>query len=80
MKTVDLSSEAISAAELLDMARRDPLLVRTTSGDSFVVSPADELAAEIELLRRNHAFLAMLDEFKEDQSTVPLKEVERKLR
>jgi hypothetical protein len=80
MKTVDLSSEPLSAAELLDMARTDPLLVKTARGDSFMVSPADEFATEVELLRRNHAFLAMLDEFKEDKTTIPLEEVENKLR
>ena len=80
MKTIDLSSEAVSVAELLDMARKDSLLVKTASGDSFMVSPADEFATELELLRRNHAFLAMLDEFKEDKTTVPFEQVEKELR
>ena len=44
MRTVDLSSEPLSAAELLDLARTDPLLVKTARGDSFMVSPADEFA------------------------------------
>jgi len=80
MRTVDLSSETISATELLDMARKDHLLVKTASGDSFMVSPADEFATEVELLRRNHAFLAMFDEFKEDKTTISLEQVEKELR
>lgn len=80
MKTVDLSLATLSAAELLEMARQDPLLVKSALGDSFMVTPADEFAAEVDLLRRNHAFLTMLDKFKEDKATIPLEEVERKLR
>lgn len=80
MKTIDLSAKTLSAADLLDMARKDSLLVKTANGDTFVVSEADELATEVELLRRNHAFLAMLDEFKEDAETIPLAQVEHALR
>ena len=54
MKAVDLSSEVISAAELLDMARKDPLLVKTATGDSWLPPPC-EFATEAELLRRNHS-------------------------
>ncbi len=62
------------------MARRDSLLVKTDQGDSFLVSHADEFATEVELLRRNHAFLTMLDEFKEGKERIPLDQVERELR
>jgi len=40
----------------------------------------DEFATEVELLRRNHTFLSMLDEFKKDNQTIPLEEVEKQLR
>jgi hypothetical protein len=80
VKTVDVSSESVSVTELLEMARDESLLVRTKKGDSFVVSHADEFAMEVELLRQNHAFLAMLDEFKEDRETIPLDQIERELR
>ncbi len=80
MKTIDLSLQSISISELLDMARKDPLLVKTGKGDSFVVSHADEFATEVELLRRNHSFLTMLDQLKQDEDTIPLSEVENELR
>ena len=80
MKVVDLSAKPISAAELLDMARGEPVLVKTRQGDSFVVSPADELATEVELLRRNHTFLTMLDRLKEDAESIPLAEADKQLR
>ena len=80
MKTIDLSSTSVSVAELLDLARNDSLLVKTDRGDSFVVSPTDEFATEVELLRRNHTFMTMLDEFKEEKDLIPLDRVEKELR
>lgn len=80
MKTVDLSTEPISAAEIFDMARHNSILVKTEQGDAFVVSHADEFLTEVELLRRNHAFLAMLDRLKEDEETIPQVQVETELR
>ena len=62
------------------MARGDSLLVKTEKGDSFVISQADEFVTEVELLRRNHAFLSMLDKLKEENATIPLDEVEKELR
>lgn len=80
MKTIDLSSTSVSVAELLDLARNDSLLVKTERGDSFVVSPTDEFATEVELLRRNHTFMTMLDKFKEEKDLIPLDRVEKELR
>jgi hypothetical protein len=80
MKTINLSSHPPSVDELLGMARNDALLVKTQDGDCFVVSLADEFTTEVELLRQNHAFLTMLDNFKKEDETIPLEEVEKKLR
>jgi hypothetical protein len=62
------------------MARSDSVLVKTDKGDSFLVSHADEFATEVELLRRNHAVLTMLDEFKQGKDMIPLDQVEKELR
>jgi hypothetical protein len=80
MKTITLSSNLPSVLELFEMARRDSLLVKTTKGDSFFISPTDEFETEVELLRRNHSFLTMLDKFKRETETISLEQVERELR
>lgn len=80
MKTIDLSSNLMSVDELLDTALEDLVLVKTEKGDSFVVSTTDEFNTEVELLRRNHAFLMMLDDFKSENETIPLDQVESELR
>jgi uncharacterized protein (DUF433 family) len=41
---------------------------------------ADNFSGEVELLRKNHEFLAFLDSCKNETATVPLDEVEERLR
>ena len=80
MKTIKVTSHPPSVANLLSMAREDAVLVTTESGESFLVSSADEFETEVQLLRRNHSFLTMLDELKKEAETIPLDEAEEQLR
>jgi hypothetical protein len=80
MKTIDLSVTHMSANELLDSARNESIIVRASDGTPFVLSLADDFVTEVELLRQNHAFLALLDTYKQAQKTLSLEEVEERLR
>ncbi|MDR4496995.1 MAG: hypothetical protein MRK02_03575 [Candidatus Scalindua sp.] len=80
MKTIDISSGLPSIKELLDMAKKESLLIKTKDGESFVISSTDEFDSEVELLRKNHKFLSMLDNFKSGYETIPIDEVEKHLR
>ncbi|MFQ5686522.1 MAG: hypothetical protein ACE5GV_07670 [Candidatus Scalindua sp.] len=80
MKTIDISTKKSSINELLNMAKEESILVTTKDGDSFVISSTDEFNSEVELLRKNHKFLSMLDGFKEEDEAFPIDLVEKKLR
>jgi PHD/YefM family antitoxin component YafN of YafNO toxin-antitoxin module len=80
MRTIRLDEHPPSVADLLGMADKEPVLVTTESGKSFVVSSADEFETEVELLRRNHSFLAKLDQWKLEKKSISLEEAEEKLR
>lgn len=80
MKTIELSTNAASVTELLSMARQENVLVTTEDGGSFLISNADDFETEVQLLRRNHEFLTMLDKLKRDRDTIPLEEAEKTLR
>jgi len=80
MKTIDISSGLPSIKELLDMAKKESLLIKTKDGESFVISSTDEFDSEVELLRKNHKFLSMLDNFKSSDEAIPIDEVEKNLR
>ena len=80
MKTIDLTADCPSLTEILRMAESEPVVVKTSQGESFVISAGDEFTTEVELLRRNNEFLAMLDEFKREEASTPLEQIERELR
>ena len=80
MKTVDLAVNPMTVEELLASARHESVAVKSLDGDTFVVSGADEFTTEVELLRRNHRFLELLDTWKQDHRTLSLEEVEQRLR
>ena len=80
MKTVNLAAENPSLNGLLAIARQESVLLKDENGESFLLSLADEFAGEVELLRKNHGFLAFLDSCKNETATVSLNEVEERLR
>lgn len=80
MKTIDLATHPLSVNELLNSARDDCVVVKSADGETFVISAADDLSTEVELLRRNERFMALLDSWKQDRRTISLDEVEKRLR
>jgi hypothetical protein len=80
MKTVDLATENLSLAGLLAIARKESVLLQDADGERFLLSMADDFSGEVELLRKNHEFLAFLDSCKNETATVSLDEVEERLR
>jgi len=80
MKTIDLAKNQLSLDEALRSARGESLLLRCANGEQFVVSLADDFATEVELLRKNHAFLEFLESCKKDETSVSLEEAEKRLR
>ena len=58
MKTVNLTTNEFSIQELFEMARAEPVLITEGNGDRFLLTFTDDFDTEVELLRRNHEFLA----------------------
>lgn len=80
MKTIDLGQIHVSVEELLDSARDESIVVRSADGATFVLSGTDEFTTEVELLRRHHGFLSLLDTWKQDHRTMSLEDAEKRLR
>ena len=62
MKTIDLKKERHDLGEILSMARADNLLVRSESGEDFVIERADEFEREVSVLGNNPKFMSLLEE------------------
>ena len=50
MKTIELTSRSLSLLELLRIAHREPVLIRTPSGDEYVLGAVDAFEREVELM------------------------------
>ena len=49
----DLSISTPALAELLDLAKRGPILLRTPDGRKFVLAEVDDFAQEVAMVRQN---------------------------
>lgn len=79
MKTIALDTTKDTAAWLVHNVQDEPVLVTLPDGNRYVISHADDLQTEVELLRHNQRFLRFLDEAKKDQPRYSFEEVRRTL-
>jgi hypothetical protein len=79
MKTIDLDTTKLDLASVIDMARREPLLLLTADGQEFFMSLADDFEKEVESLRRSQAFQRFLDERSACSRRIPLEDVEAEI-
>lgn len=79
MKTVNLEEEKMNLKEVINLARKEPVLLLTPDGEEFFISEADDFEKEVETLRRSTAFQRFLDERSECKHRVPLEEIEKEI-
>jgi hypothetical protein len=62
MKTVNLEKEHLDLEGVINLARKEPVLLLTPDGKEFFISEADDFDREVETLRRSPTFQRFLDE------------------
>ena len=72
MKTIELPSASLSLQELLAMAHDEPVLVRTASGEEYVVGAVEDFQREVELVSASPALMKLLDERSRERASVSL--------
>jgi hypothetical protein len=65
--------------DLIDMARREPVLLVAADGKEFFLSEADDFEREVEALRSSPSFQRFLEERSKGGKTIPLAEIEREI-
>lgn len=76
MKTIDLVEEKLNLETLLNLARKEPVVLLTADGKEFVLAEADDFEREVEALRGSQAFQCFLEERSKSASRVALEEIE----
>jgi len=79
MKTIDLVEEKLNLETLLNLARKEPVVLLTADGKEFVLAEADDFEREVEALRGSQAFQRFLDERSKSASRVSLEEIEAEI-
>jgi PHD/YefM family antitoxin component YafN of YafNO toxin-antitoxin module len=79
MKTIDLIEEKLNLEALLNLARKEPVVLLTADGKEFVLAEADDFEREVEALRGSQAFQRFLEEKTKSASRVSLEEIEAEI-
>lgn len=79
MKTVDLEKEKLNLEEVINLARKEPVLLLTDDGKEFFISEADDFEREVEIIRGSQAFQRFLDERSACIRRIPLEEIEKEI-
>lgn len=82
MKTVAVTNRSREMRKLLELAKKQDVVVRTSDGDEFVLSLIDDFDVELALQRKNKKLMAFLDKRLREgrrQEGIPLDEVKRRL-
>ena len=79
MKAIDLTTLAATLGEVLDLAGRENVIVRTPEGREFVVAEIDDFAQEVAATGANAGLARLLAERSGEPATVSLVEAKRRL-
>ena len=85
MNTIDLASEPKSIEQLLHLAERGPLVVRTAEGKVFAIAEVaqgeddDDFSCEVALTRQNKALRSLLAERSKEPGKYTIDQVREKL-
>ena len=77
MKTIDLTLGERTLAEVLALARHERILIRSATGDDFLLEPANALDREVALLGQGERFMSFLQERSKEPGATPLGEIRR---
>ena len=79
MRTINLAEEKLALEEVIQLARKEPVLLLTSDGKEFLISEADDFEREVKTLRGSQAFQRFLDERSKDKRAIPLEEIEKEI-
>jgi len=80
MKTLELTSASTpSLPEILALAEKEPLLLRTASGREYLVGIVDDLQQEIDQLNASAEFQELLRERFKERGAIPIDEIRARL-
>lgn len=79
MKVIDVERAAPSLEEVMNLADSELVVLRHTNGKVFAVSQVDEFDWEVELLKSNPEFMALMEELSQEKATISSRQLREEL-
>jgi hypothetical protein len=79
MKTLELTSQAPTLPELIKLAQAEPVLIRTATGEEYVLGAIDDFEREVELMRSSPQLRQLLEDRRKEKGTVSAQELRSRL-
>ena len=79
MKVVELSKAQPSLDDMMNLAKQELVVLRQPDGSVFALSHVDDFAVEVELLKNNPEFMALLKQRAKEKSVVSLEDLRSEL-
>ncbi|OUC12160.1 MAG: hypothetical protein B0A82_23905 [Alkalinema sp. CACIAM 70d] len=79
MKIVELHNEQFTLDEIITLAKGEAIVLRNSDGNLFALASIDDFDVEIELLKKNPDFMALLKELSQEKATISLKSLRGEL-
>lgn len=79
MKTVNLEEGKFDLEAIINLARKEPVVLLAADGKEFFLAEADDFEREVEALRKSQAFQRLLDERSQSVHRIPLEEIEAEI-
>ena len=78
MKTIDLTKKNRSLSDVLAIAKSEPVLIHSASGEDFVLEPADDFDREVAALGASEKFASFLKARSDETGDIPISDVRKK--
>jgi hypothetical protein len=79
MKVIELGHAHPTLDEVIDLAEEELVVLRKPDGSVFALSPVDDFAVEVELLKNNREFMALLKQLSQEEATISLQDLRKEL-
>lgn len=79
MKVIEIERASPTLEEVMKLADRELVVLRQTNGKVFAVSPIDEFDVEVELLKNNREFMALMEELSQEKATISSSQLREEL-
>ena len=79
MKTVNLKDETLDLETVINLARKETVVLLTPDGKEFVIAAADDFDQEVTALRNSQAFQRFLADRSQSTGRIPLEEIEAEI-